>query len=699
MRPVVFALAAFALLTASAAASPGNVDATFGAGGLATAQLTASPSSASATSMVVTPGGGATVAGYVNTATPGRLVRFTATGVLDSSFGGGDGIVDVDAKLFHLARQSDGAVVAHTNAGALRRFTSSGLADQDFPTNATLPGPVVDLAVAGDDAVYVAGAGWIARLTPTGSVDSGFGTGGVATLPGAIQALAIALLPQLSGMPQLLVGGRSGQAAALLRLGAGGSPDPTFHGGAPRVWSYNMLGCAEIDDVAVGAAGAIVLAGGYSYSGPDYLDSFVAGTSADGVLTFGQLAETPIITCASNGRKGTAPPIAVQADGRILEVLNDDEGDFVDRLKPDGSRDQYASSGFRSTSPAAVGTDAAGRGYVAGSMIISAADPARGVAVERFRGGDNQPPSVTVTFDPPTLYRGQTFKTTANASDPDGTVRYVEFDFNGDGILDEARYSAPWTSSPQGYATLGLHAVGVRAYDDLGAMAKTVAYVELKKTPSPPVAAIRLGFASPGPAKRPLTFESRSFDHDGTITLAWDFDGDGYDDGTTTPITYTYATTGSKTVRLKVTDDDGYVAEMSANFELYDPDAMPLPGCVTCTVTPASPAAKPRNLKLSVRPRVLRGAATVRLTCSEPPACSGHVVIARRGSRNLSGASRYGTALYRVAPGAAKSVNVKLSPRARRLLRRSGRVLAKLVAFDADGRPVATLNTVTLRRG
>jgi PKD repeat protein len=55
-----------------------------------------------------------------------------------------------------------------------------------------------------------------------------------------------------------------------------------------------------------------------------------------------------------------------------------------------------------------------------------------------------------------------------------------------------------------------------------------------------------------------ITFTSTSTDPDGTIaSQSWDFDGDGFDDGTTPTVTKSFPTPGTITARLRVVDNRG----------------------------------------------------------------------------------------------------------------------------------------------
>ena len=72
----------------------------------------------------------------------------------------------------------------------------------------------------------------------------------------------------------------------------------------------------------------------------------------------------------------------------------------------------------------------------------------------------------------------------------------------------------------------------------------------------------------------PVTFDaSATFDPDGSITeYAWDFDGDGLFDQTTTDpvVTHSYAVAGSKSVTLRATDSDGATQRATISLAISD---------------------------------------------------------------------------------------------------------------------------------
>jgi len=108
----------------------GSPDASFDGDG----RVVSAPGTDNGAFAVVTqPDGRVIVAGFVD---PGlALVRYTARGSLDSSFGLGDGVAYARGVAYDLVRQPDGklvAVGAFRSEFAVARFTSSGALDRSF---------------------------------------------------------------------------------------------------------------------------------------------------------------------------------------------------------------------------------------------------------------------------------------------------------------------------------------------------------------------------------------------------------------------------------------------------------------------------------------------------------------------------------------------------------------------------------------
>jgi uncharacterized delta-60 repeat protein len=188
------------------------------------------------------------------------LARYNPDGSLDPSFASSGtvltdltGVDDLQA----VAIQPDGKIVAvgtseptwATPGGslnsALARYTPDGRVDPGFGTDGSLLTDVQDrmnaVAIQGDSKIVAAGHGdggnfTLARLTPDGRLDATFGTGGTAQADfgnSDDEALAVAI----QGDGKIVAAGRSQTADtvvdhfALARYTTDGALDPSFAGG------------------------------------------------------------------------------------------------------------------------------------------------------------------------------------------------------------------------------------------------------------------------------------------------------------------------------------------------------------------------------------------------------------------------------------------------------------------------------------
>jgi len=244
------------------------------------------------------------------------LARFTESGSLDPSFGSG-GIVtgttgSWDSNLDVVSLQNDGKIVSvghllsygSPTQTAVFRFTSAGAPDVSFTSTGSmvvaLPPDVAsfsayDLAVQSDGKILFVGtaqlgpesyATLLIRVLPNGSMDSTFGSGGIArtSLAGFGRQMAI----QPDG--KIIVGSSSGiEPARVLRFNPDGSLDTGFGlGGVAQGFGFSG-GDYALEDVALAADGKVVV-GGYFNAGAGTPQRFgLARLNDDGSLdtTFG----------------------------------------------------------------------------------------------------------------------------------------------------------------------------------------------------------------------------------------------------------------------------------------------------------------------------------------------------------------------------------------------------------------------------
>ncbi len=168
------------------------------------------------------------------------LVRYTANGSLDTSFGTGGKVTTAIGSIIDTVRavaiQSDGKIVVAGNSDngsdddfALARYTADGSLDTSFSSDGKLTTDFgsndVDrayaVAVQSDGKIVAAGYGnhddfALARYTADGSLDTSFGAGGKVTTDlgsGDVEALAMALQPD----GKIVAAGFSGDDFALAR--------------------------------------------------------------------------------------------------------------------------------------------------------------------------------------------------------------------------------------------------------------------------------------------------------------------------------------------------------------------------------------------------------------------------------------------------------------------------------------------------
>lgn len=246
--------------------------------------------------LALSPDGRLTVGGTLTATGAGAgadfmLARFTADGTLDPSFSA-DGFVAADLGaddlISEVALQPDGSVVAAGRSGratkpaesklAVARYTAGGELDPSFSGDGFLVSDVANdatgVAVDGSGGIAVSASlerkpiFTVARFTPAGDPDPGFGSGGVTKLSFGDPSAANDLVAAADG--SLVVVGTvdhsrrnwQEQDFAIARLDPAGKADRAFSGDGMRVDDLRCEGEEEALSVALDAQSRIVAAGG-----------------------------------------------------------------------------------------------------------------------------------------------------------------------------------------------------------------------------------------------------------------------------------------------------------------------------------------------------------------------------------------------------------------------------------------------------
>lgn len=289
---------------------------------------------------------------YVESLSPTRfssvVARFSRTGALDAGFGVG-GIVRISEEpatmgAYALGLQSDGRIVV---ASAMRSDPETPGSRLRVAVHRVLPGGAVDpsfrrvldlgdadyfpadLAVQHDDKIVLAvgeaqfgGSGLIVvRMTASGALDGGFGSGGIAVLPTSFgPPTAIACAPDGG----IVVAGGSSSSKTVVRLRPNGSLDTSFGAGGRA----SFLGAGGgFTDVAIQSDGSPLLVGPRSKSGAAYAVRLTPQGQVDARFKARSL---PFDVPAAVG---------IQADGRVLTAGSTQSAVVVSRLLGDGCGD------------------------------------------------------------------------------------------------------------------------------------------------------------------------------------------------------------------------------------------------------------------------------------------------------------------------------------------------------------------------
>jgi uncharacterized delta-60 repeat protein len=384
MRYAVLAAAVLALLSVqpvAAGAAAGDLDASFGGSGTVTtdfglgAEESVQDVAIDASGRVVAVGS-AHLEGFASSV---AVARYTASGSLDPTFGGGDGLV-----LMHFdgGTWDSAAAVAVDSSGRIvvGGSTSSDLSCEGF----------CDFAVT--------------RLTASGSLDPTFGGDGTVTADIGEFDFLTALTIDSSG--RIIVGGGGDGDFVLLRYTPTGAPDPSFDGNGLLLTDFG-----ESYDYVAGLAldgnGRIVASGYSSYSSADFATArYLANGELDPSFSGDGRVVTDLFSFEGQHSLDFLEAVGVDMHNRIVAVGSsvspgESEGHLtIVRYTPSGALDWpfgidgEVSAGTRS-SARDVAIDASGRLLVTGYLASLTGDEAMlirylsdGSLDATFGGGD-----------------------------------------------------------------------------------------------------------------------------------------------------------------------------------------------------------------------------------------------------------------------------------------------------------------------
>ncbi len=339
----------------------GSLDTTFGGGdGIVTTDIAGGNDSAN--SIQVLASGKVLVAGHAMVAGNNdfTLVQYNADGSLDTTFGGGDGIVTVDIgsgtsdSISEIAIQSDGKIVVVGSTVA--RFNADGSLDTSFGggdgivDSMPIDNGARSVAIQSDGKILVGGFTFshfwtdstILRYNIDGTLDTTFSGDGIATHSfSADEDWINDIVVQSDG--KIVAVGAGWGGTIVSRLNTDGSLDTGFGTGGSATFN-STVGYEEAFSVALQADGRIVVAGlGQPSGSGGPLDVIVLRVNVDGTLDNSFGGGDGFVVQSTSAGDDWAIDVVIQADGKIVAAgygtngSNDDI--IVVRFNADGTLD------------------------------------------------------------------------------------------------------------------------------------------------------------------------------------------------------------------------------------------------------------------------------------------------------------------------------------------------------------------------
>lgn len=363
---IFFVSLMFALIqTSTALAEPGDIDTSFGTNGIVTTDVGGFDT---AIDVVTQNDGKIIISGTTfGASTDFALVRYDNSGALDDTFGT-NGLVITNMSSADIGRevivQSDDKIIVGGSSEingnkdfAVVRYNHDGTLDANFDGDGVVITPVSGSAdeiwgitLQTDGKIIAVGDSngqiTVARYNTNGSLDTSFGTGGIAT-PASGSGQAVKMLSD----GKIVVAGRSGGQFAVIRFDSNGTLDNSFDSDGIATTFMGNGAFVSGWDLDIQTDGKIVVSGA-SFNGSDYDLSIIRYNSngsldssfdTDGIFTYD----------SGNGNdEGTA--IVIQSNGKIIvggySNTGSGEAFTLIRLNTDGTYDtSFNSDGIVST--------------------------------------------------------------------------------------------------------------------------------------------------------------------------------------------------------------------------------------------------------------------------------------------------------------------------------------------------------------
>jgi uncharacterized delta-60 repeat protein len=424
-RALIASCCGAAILATPALAAPGDLDTTFNGTGKATKTMGSGPfpnSNSSAVATVVDGSDRTVVAGSTYNGNTGGMsdfavARYTPTGVLDPSFGGGDGLVDVDI--------GDADFASAVALDASGRIVVAGSTNPDISTPSQFA---------------------VLRLTSAGVVDTSFGGDGIVTTDvgpdGADTANGVAI----DGNGRIVLAGTSQGAAdvdfAVVRYTAAGLLDTAGFGGGDGIVTTDVGNADQGNAVAIDGTGRIVVGGTANAGSPQgHFDFAVLRYTTGGVLdTAGFGGGDGVVTTdvgADTSDAGNA--VAIDTSNRI--VLG---GKTLACCSDDFALARYTSAGVLDTA-----------GFGGGDGIVTTDLPNSGLGPGGFPPED-EATAVAIDTNGRIVAGGSSAGGFALARYSSAGVLDTAGFGGGDGLVTTSPYAAPFPETPHGMAIDGV---------------------------------------------------------------------------------------------------------------------------------------------------------------------------------------------------------------------------------------------------